>query len=250
LEYQRLGNVKQCSKDCCANLSAEEVQRFAEGDDDCIPGESEPKDLPIPRYSFTSLPTTVNGGDLPFDVKQVPSVSTISVQVVHAQLQPNPTPTLTPTSVPASAPASTPAPVPAPMMPNTYSNFVQYVPSNIGGTATPNEPYGGTPQIEELWFYTPASAHATYTMYYSPSSAEDFNGLNPWGHRKADMSQIEQIANPYHASYQPSQYFSNTCTGYHASSSTPTPGSSTPNGQWSNYPRQPTPPPMPQYRWQ
>jgi hypothetical protein len=69
-------------------------------------------------------------------------------------------------------------------VPNPYANYGQFMPSNIDNSNVAVQPSAYAPQFEEPWFYTPASAHAAFAMDYSPSSAEAFDGLNPWHLRK------------------------------------------------------------------
>jgi hypothetical protein len=87
-----------------------------------------------------------------------------------------------------STPMHTP-PAPSSSVPDAqtaYPNYVQFMPSSIGTGQPAPGPFTYTPQVEEPWFYTPASAHAAFAMDYSPSSAEAFDGLNPWNARKME----------------------------------------------------------------
>jgi hypothetical protein len=155
LDYQRSGVKKQCSGDCCGAVSADVVRRFAEGEDEIIPGDTE-ENSPYARYASTSPPSSGNG-DAPQNGKQL-------------------TPTLA-----VAAPAAPPPMPPAASPPVPYDNYNQFVPSNIDTSAPAPGTYA---QIQEPWFYTPASAHAAFAMDYSPSSAEAFDGLNGFSPRK------------------------------------------------------------------
>jgi hypothetical protein len=230
VDFKRSGTVKQCSSDCCVHLSAEEVRRFAEGEDEHIPGETEANNSPYPRYASTSPPSTGSGDAHPpaETNKQITPTQTVSapgISSVHSHLPP----------------VSTAATVS-----NAYPNYGQFVPSNIdGAVSTPNEPFTYTNQLEEQWLYTPASAHAAFAMDYSPSSAEAFDGLNPWSHRRMDgSSQAQQLH--YQLAMQASQSMG-SMSGYPGSSQTPVPGPNDNNGMWSGYGHPPHQPRHPQH---